>query len=344
MSVLPWFFAVDHLPDGAAGVSRALMEGDGALSTSGSTSGVYASSTIGRNIVRVAHATNTWAQKNIPGVSELTVGMRIDLAGTTGSAALISLQNSAGGVLLALFYNTGTGRLEVRRGSTVLATSTDTLSTGAAYYIEFYALIHGSAGAFEVRVNGAEEASGSGVNTANTSGDCEQVVFRSHATGTANHNAGVTDLYIREASGPQFYGPIVLLPLRPDADIQAEWTPDTGSDNFSRVDETTTDEDTSYIESDSIGDRDIYGLGNLPGGANSIIAVVGVTVAQSPEGGAPLVATGISDGANHVVGDGRTIGPQGQYQTQATVFLTAPDGGAWSPAKADAVRLIVEAA
>jgi hypothetical protein len=348
---LPWFFAVDHVPASgtASGFNRAMIIGPSALTDAGSVSGVasVASLLSGRIGLKVPPRTSSFARIDVPPVVELTVGFRIgsDFAINT-TPAIIDLQTSAGTSLLALYHNHSTGKLEVRRGATVLATGTATLTDLLTYYVEFYALIDDTAGAFEVRVNGIEDMAGAGVNTANTSGSCERVVLISIGNNSTNaaNVAIATDIYIREASGPSFYGPILLRPLRPTSDVQAEWTPDTGTDNYARVNETTSDQDTSYIESDTMGDRDIYELGDLPGGENSIIAVVGVTVAQAASGGAPLVATGISDGTNTVIGGGRAIGPQGTYQTQTTVFATAPGGGPWSPGEVNALRLAVEAA
>lgn len=61
--------------------------------------------------------------------------------------------------------------------------------------------------------------------------------------------------------------------LRPNSDQAVQFTPDSGSTNYSRVNETSMDSDTSYVQSGSSGAADLYGyaaLGFTPATINAV--------------------------------------------------------------------------
>ena len=341
MAQLPWFFAPDHLPDsGATSSIRALALGDGGLSGFSGSSQIQIidDATIGK-AVTCTSGSDGYYEKQIPETSELTMGWRRVIVKTSVSSRTLLEMRNSNGEILNLFY-TSARTVQVRRGTTVLAESTTSLQANTVNYIEFYVKFNDTVGAFELRINGASEASGSGVDTANVAGGCTFVRWFGVA-GTATDSSRDRDHYIRTSSGAQFYGPIQLVPIRPDGDIETTFGTTTGTDHYTEIDEEETDSDTSYVESNTVGERVVTTVGDLtPSG--SIVGVVVVTVGSAPNGGAPAVKHLISDGTNEQQSDDVALSDT-TFGTQARAFMTAPDAGAWTSAKVDALRIGVEA-
>ena len=150
------------------------------------------------------------------------------------------------------------GTLTMYLNTTPLATSLAQLATGIWQYLEVKIVTHDSAGSYEVRLNGVDILSDSGLDT--------------QADGTAYHTGvrlrtgfGITtqwdDMYILDGTGSannDFLGNRQVCPLRPDGDGSTnDWTPLSGN-NSENVDEVQLDEDTSYNETNTLNDVDYY--------------------------------------------------------------------------------------
>lgn len=61
--------------------------------------------------------------------------------------------------------------------------------------------------------------------------------------------------------------------LRPTADSAVQWTPNSGVNNYSRVNETLVDGDTSYVSDNTIGHSDLYSIAPLGGSPTTIYGV-----------------------------------------------------------------------
>ena len=64
-----------------------------------------------------------------------------------------------------------------------------------------------------------------------------------------------------------------MFPFYPDGDEGVTWTPSSGSQNFAMVDEEVPDGDSSYVETESVGNIDQYGFQNAPSNLTNINAV-----------------------------------------------------------------------
>jgi len=87
------------------------------------------------------------------------------------------------------------------------------------------------------------------------------------------------DLVIYDGNGSQFndfMGKLYVATLRPSGNgNSSQWVGSDAdsTDNYLHVDETERDDDTSYIEADAVGDKDLYAYDNLPAAADTIKAV-----------------------------------------------------------------------
>jgi hypothetical protein len=162
------------------------------------------------------------------------------------------------------------GQIYVTRNGTVLGSSTYSVQTGAWFYLEVQATISTTTGAIQVNVSSAANAgtwiSLSNVNTQATSNATTNgVAWQSPA---ANPMAYTDDVYILNTSGSTnnaFLGEVRVATLFPTADgTNLQFTPDSGTAHFSRVNETTPDDDTSYVYSSTPGQIDTYAVTALP--------------------------------------------------------------------------------
>jgi len=165
-------------------------------------------------------------------------------------------------------------RLHVYRakymGSEEIGASTTVLVQNVWYYVELSVVIDPSAGAFELRVNGITEASGSGYNTAyGGNATADKVDW-----GDWNY-VSLDDLYLCNDLGAHnndFLGDIAVHCLMPNgAGNYSEWAPQPGA-NWENVSEIPPDDDTSYNETASAGNRDSYQFADLAAGG----AVLGI--------------------------------------------------------------------
>ena len=338
MATLPWFFSFDHIPTPGTGAV-----GDGAMSYMNMHSIVSAD---GRRWVRAG--INYHMTRTVPAGTEFTVGIRLRRWSTSlSSDHLFEFQNAAGTTMFSIYSNGTTGKLEARRGTTVLATSDTVLAIGT-YYVEAHIVISDTVGEIALRIDGKSEFAVTGVDTNNTaSANCEQIRWNGlFGSGGGGTGVDFNDLYIKGVPGAEgdFYGPILMEPIRPTADVTQEWTRSAGADNFALVDEDSSDSATTYVETSVAATDDLYTMGDLSGAPATVIALVAMTVGSAVDGGSPSVRHVLDDGVSAAsVGTERALGAT-VYRSQAHTFLTAPDAGAWTAAKVNAIRLGIRSA
>lgn len=170
----------------------------------------------------------------------------------------------------------------VHRTAGVVATSVNPcLSQSAWHYMECKIMRGtGTEGEAIIKVDSQEVINANGLNLAyGAEGAYTAVAFSAdHNGGNDGYHKSFDDLYICDSTGSNnndFLGECSIEVLYPDSDVVTEWTPDSGTDNFARVDESLIDDDTSYVEVQSQTAQDIYGLTDT---ATTVGSVVGVQV------------------------------------------------------------------
>lgn len=153
-------------------------------------------------------------------------------------------------------------------GSTVASGST-LLSVNTWNYIELKVTV-GTSGTAEVKLNGATEISSTVGNFGTSNVDSIQMM-NSNSNGSTVINADFDDLYVIDTSttpnntylADATHTPHVQT-IYPSADgAHTDWTPDTGTSHFARVDENPPDGDTSFVSASTVGLRDSYAFGDL---------------------------------------------------------------------------------
>lgn len=253
---------------------------------------------------------------------------------------LIWIRNGSG-VQLTFCYNTVAGTLQLWRGAINTGTLLGSFAPplwGVYSFIELKCTIHSSAGSAEVRFNGATVLNLTGINTQNqATADITRVDIDNYS-GTY-----VDDWYILDTTGSAplntFLGDIRITTLRPSADSSVAWTRSTGSTNAAAVDDTTVDA-TDYVSSSTVGQRDIYDLGDLTG-SPTVYAVMATAWGLKTDAGTRGVKVGIRYSGNETQSSDTAM-----TTTTSPYTLTgqsqAPGAVAWTSTVVNATQLTLE--
>jgi len=209
-------------------------------------------------------------------------------------------------------------------------TDTQDLPTGWQH-LEARVLLRGDAtGTINVRLNGAAWASTTGVQTMHNSAD----VFDAWASAATNwptpaSNAQYTDdVYVCDGSGAtfnDFLGPARVSWYPPTADVQAEWVPSSGSDNFAMLNEQIASA-AGFLTSPTAPREDRYS--HAPLEAQRIPLAAMLIVSGQPVPGAGPLTVGMRRNASVVEVSELPISTTPQFVS--AVFPARPSGGAWT--------------
>lgn len=206
---------------------------------------------------------------------------------------------------------------------------------GTSYaYIEIEVTRNASTGSVTVYVNGTSVLALTNVNTGST--NYNQVALQGNTSITIDFD----DYYVTN-SAARLSASSAQLPtvwtLRPSADTAtADWTPDSGTNHFDRVNETAWDGDTTYNASTSPTDNDLYDMDNLPSSPASIKAVHYLAISKGV-GGASLVGPTLKSGATTVAAVGS--GGNTSYTMDHAILETDPNtSAAWTESGVNAAQ------
>lgn len=126
--------------------------------------------------------------------------------------------------------------------------------------------------------------------------------------------------------------------LRPSADrTSVGFAPDTGTEMFSRINETVPDGDTSYVSASYGGDNALFRYTDADGNAlaldpaQTVKAIKHTTQAKLDEAGNRELASVYQDGGNAEVTAG-SVGVTGEYALRSQIIEVNPlTGVAWQP-------------
>ena len=149
-------------------------------------------------------------------------------------------------------------------------------------------------------------------------------------------------MYVCDTGGGRnddFLGDVKVVTLRPNADTaQADFTPSAGSAHYSLVAEAPDDDgDASYVESGTVGHKDLYGYQDLTGTPAAIMAVQVATVARKDDAGSRSLRAVLKSGATTANGATRVLGTS--YALYDDRFEVDPaTEAAWTKAGVDALQ------
>jgi hypothetical protein len=291
-------------------------------------------------------------------VGEIYVNFRFKLSGSVPSIPIFqaSYNNLLGNTVYQLSvitdgqngFNCGTVTDDAGQPNAVgawqgiAATPANTVFPGIWQYAEIHYKPDPSAGLLEVKIDGALviEFSGqtsllhwpSSVNQVSWIGDTNMYIqvddITINDTSTAEFNSWSGDLVVHDI--------LAVADAGPNQMSQVGGTPGAGN-HFTQIDEQTSDEDGSYLTSNTAGDTELFTLATFPSDMVDVLSVAVNIRAKKDATGVGMYEAVIISGTTEV--DGPSIAAAAGYNTSQTIFPTAPGGGAWTLAGAQALKI-----
>lgn len=226
---------------------------------------------------------------------------------------------------MTLRKKSGASELQLYRGGTLVDTTVGlNLHQANWYYVEMKIKCNTSTGTYEVRVGGKTVLSATGVNTKAASNDYHDVAgFRPVAARAPRYD----DFYICDGSGSvnnDFLGDCKIVRLDSDGDDTTNWGTSTPSANhYENIDETETDDDTSYLEESTSTTLDLFDYEDVSG-LGTIHGVQLSTECRDTDANTFSIITPIESGGNQYDDSVQSIGTT-NYVTKMRVAGTDPD-------------------
>ncbi len=233
------------------------------------------------------------------------------------------------------------GTIGVYRDTTLLGTTTNAISINTWYYIEFQVYTdHSPNGTVELRVNEAVWYQNLACDTQEGS-NAYHTAFR---IGRCDTKTVYDDLYLLDGSGSinnDFLGTRKVSAIRPNAaGDSTQWTPDSGN-NYDRVNEVELDEDTSYVETGTTTDKDLYNYDPTVN-MTSIDGIQIITEVKATSGSMELLNVTKSGATEDDQSCGIIISTD--YGTCSSLREVNPDTtNPWTPAEIDAAQFGIKA-
>lgn len=303
----------------------------------------------GINAAEMNSTTDTLTQ-TIDDQASWVIGFGFRINNISATNIILDIMD-AGTIQVSLRLNAD-GTLEILRSGTTSVTgglSTLALSTNIWYYIEVKVTIADSIGAntCKVRVNGTDwltVATGQDLKaTANATAN--GIKFKN---GRSTTTLQVDDIYIFDGTGSDnndFAGDSKVIALHPNANgAVSDFTGSDAdsTDNYLHVDETDTDDDTSYVESSTATDVDLYNFDDLPEVPDAIHAVQVNFVAKKDDAGARTMRAVTRPVSTQFFGDIESPS-DGAYLNFSKVYDLNPETSAiWTRSLLEATEFGVE--
>lgn len=263
--------------------------------------------------------------------STVIAGFALSMGGAPSSALNIIELREASTLHIALRMNTDLS-VSVLRNTTVLATSAAGVITTSGYcYLELKTLINDTTGTYEVRVNGANILSGTGADTRNSGTGVITVA----AILFARNGQIVDDFYICNSAGSvnnDFLGDRRVDAYYPSGNgnsSQLVGSDSNSTDNYLLVDDTNPNDDTDYVQSDVVGNKDTYAFQNMLHTPASISGVMILGNAKKDDAGSRSITIVTRSGGTDY--DGSTQALSTSYTYYKEIRETDPaTSSAWT--------------
>jgi hypothetical protein len=278
---------------------------------------------------------NSWIEKWLDAQPTWIVGAAVYFANNSGfDSAIIGFQDGTS-AQVEIRRMSSSKFLAISRNGTVIATGTTQIRLGRWYYIEFKATIHNSTGSAEIILNGISEVSISGTDTQFTANATADTIHIGGSGGSFAGNIYLDDIYICDGTGSApantFLGDVrvdTLLPNGNGNSSQLLGSDGNSTDNYLLVDEATPNEDTDYVESSTVAQKDTYTYGNLTPTTGTVFGVQILPFARKTDAGTRKIASIARHSGTEVDSADKTL--SSTYLYYPDIRETKPGGGSWS--------------
>jgi len=258
---------------------------------------------------------------------------------TSHAAGLIYFNDGDGTTQVTIDLDTS-GHIEARRANsgTLLGTSTFAFSAGTWYTLEVKVKVDNTTGTVDVYVDGVSVLALTGQDTQdNANAYCNRIYIRQSGTANACY---FDDLYILavDATTPNdFLGKnFRIRSIVPNADgTYEELSPSAGTDHYALVDEIPPTDDTDYIQSATVNQRDSFNFAALTINASSILAVQANILARRIDATARSIQRLARIGGSDYASSDKALSST-SFLYYLDMMLTNPaTSGAWSASAID---------
>lgn len=208
------------------------------------------------------------------------------------------------------------------------------------YYIEMKVFFDNTTGTYEVKVDGQVVMSGTNADTLSGGGPaiCRTVFFGLDTFDDYEW----ADMYVLDTTGSSlndYLGDIHIETVSPDGDgNRTDWTPDSGLTNYTQVDEANPDRDSSYIESSTAGDDDLYTFAALTIPADTVLGVMVTAVGTNNDAGRRILNGRARSSTFEGTGNDMTFHDD-RYRWNASFIEQDPNGpAAWTETSVNAAE------
>lgn len=236
------------------------------------------------------------------------------------------------------------GGLDVYRMSSGIAgtllgsTANGLITANNWFYLEMEVVPSTTVGRVTLFLNGTQVLNLTGVNNLNAGASTDIGVFElNNVNGGSTATFDTDDWY--EADAATRIGEGKVEPLRPSADTATKnWTPSSGSNNYDRVNETLSDGDTTYVQASSVGDQDLYDIGNLGTSPAAIYGVQVSMIGRKTDAATRAIALTVKSGATSSQGPDYTLGST--YDKFERMLTQDPNtSAAWTVSGVNALQI-----
>lgn len=317
--------------DGFDHYSTYLQKWTSVSSNTSPSSGAARFGTAGHN-----QGSSRWIRKTLDAQPTWTIGTAVKSNDNIADMFLSLMDGTS--IQILLYMDRAAGEFRVYRGTFAAQLGSSgfyTVNQGVWNYIEFQGTIHNSTGSYEVRINGTTVLSGSGLDTQATGNASANVIGVGEQTGNNSYSLWFDDLYVCDGTGgspyDDFLGDVRVDALYPDGNgNSSQFVGSDGNsvDNYLLVDEVTPNDDTDYVESSTIGNKDTYTYSNLVPTSGTVYGVqVLPWVRKTDAGTKEFCSIARLAGTEE---DSATKTLSTSYQYLPDIRITKPGGGAWS--------------
>jgi hypothetical protein len=280
--------------------------------------------------------TNSITRSLASSTNQLSLGIRISVSTITllsapGSSSIAIFQLMAGASVIAYFGINNVGQIEFEYNGTRYTTATQQIYVDQEVYVEIE--VDGVGGTASLYVNDILQISATGGMTA------VDTVQLKTSVGNSDGNSKFyyfDDFYV--ISGSTRLHEQRILVLHPNADTATkEWTPSTGTTNYTCVNDILM-ESTTYVSAPSSGVADEYDLEDLTIPAAAINGVQITSYTYKSDSGVCLVQQGVDSGGT--ISMSADLAPSQTGTISHTPFVLDPNGNIpWTQASVDALKL-----
>ena len=215
----------------------------------------------------------------------------------------------------------------------VVATAPNVIGLGAWHYLEAEYIANATTGTFTLYLDGVQVATFTG-NTG--TGTINFVSWGANGSIQAFLTQYFDDIYVKNTNTRE--GERRVQTLVPASDSQKQFTPNSGTTDYTQVRELPCDGDTTYVAGAAAGLTDLYGITSLVGSPTAISAVQVRSIFRKDDATSRTFSTVLKSVGTTV--NGTTVPATTSYQHQVDIAATDPNtAAAWTAAGVNAALI-----